>query len=385
MAQKIKSVKQKLQSGIYSNPIPFGANGINIDMANGYNLEATLGEIDVANKGNVQVQLNKHTQDIASNKASIESNDADIVGLQSRCFTIETGVSANDTAIKTNANAIANNAANIASNDADILSLQNKVSKNEADISKNTTAISNITTDITEMNNKITTNTQTITSQETSIVELDTKITTEVKKLNDSIEAIGKANSGSNADIILRLGQAETDIINHTTTINQHTADIEDLKPKVEKNIEDIQDRVTKEEAGSFVKQIDYTASTYTFVFTKYDGSTQTIELPLENIIKEGHFDEEKEEIVLVLSTGAEVRIPAASLVDDYTGKENTQIKVSVSNNTIEATLKEKSLDESYLSTDLQDKINRIEDTYSKMEVDTLFSSITKFEEVSSW
>ena len=58
MAQKIKSIKQKLANGTFSNPIPFGIDGENIDLANGYNLQQTLGTINVNNKGTVQKQLN---------------------------------------------------------------------------------------------------------------------------------------------------------------------------------------------------------------------------------------------------------------------------------------------------------------------------------------
>ena len=57
MAQKIKSMKQKLANGTYSDPIPFGANGENIDMKNGYNLENTLGEINVQTEGTIKTQL----------------------------------------------------------------------------------------------------------------------------------------------------------------------------------------------------------------------------------------------------------------------------------------------------------------------------------------
>ena len=57
MAQKVKSMKQKLANGTYSDSIPFGADGINIDLQNGYNLEATLGSVEVDTKGTVQAQL----------------------------------------------------------------------------------------------------------------------------------------------------------------------------------------------------------------------------------------------------------------------------------------------------------------------------------------
>lgn len=386
MAQTIKSVKQKLQSGVYSNPIPFGANGENVDMANGYTLEATLGTVDVANKGNIQAQLNKHTQDIAANKANIEGNDADITGLQSRCFTIETSVNANDTAIKANANAIANNAANIVSNDNDILALQNRATTNEANISKNTTAITNINTNITELDSRVTANAASIKNHTNDITDLNDKIDTNIQKLTKDIEAIGAANQGSNADIVTRLGKVETDVTNHTTSINQNTTDIADLKPKVEKNINDIQDRLLESEASSFVKDVSYDTKTYTITFTKYNDSVQTVSLPLENLIERGYFDTNTEEIVLVLSTGEEVRIPAASLVDDYQGVNTAQITTDIKDNKVTVTLKEETIDESFLTKTLQNRLDDMESiSYTKSEIDEQMSLITKFQEVQSW
>lgn len=58
MAQKIKSMKQKLSNGTYSNAIPFGADAVNVDLENGYDLETALGSIEVETKGSVQNQLN---------------------------------------------------------------------------------------------------------------------------------------------------------------------------------------------------------------------------------------------------------------------------------------------------------------------------------------
>lgn len=58
MAQKIKTVKQKLANGTYSTPIPLGADAVNIDLTSGHNLQTALGTIEVDTKGSVQTQLN---------------------------------------------------------------------------------------------------------------------------------------------------------------------------------------------------------------------------------------------------------------------------------------------------------------------------------------
>ena len=117
----------------------------------------------------------------------------------------------------------------------------------------------------------------------------------------------------------------------------------------------------------------------------KYDNSVQTIELPFENLIERGYYDTETEEIVLVLSTKEEVRIPAANLVDDYTGKDGTQIKTSVVNNIIEATIKANSIDETFLSTDIQTTLTSMKGMYTKAEIDALLAGRSEFVEIDTW
>ena len=404
MAQTIRSAKQKLASGVYSNPIPFGAEAVNVDLANGYNLEDTLGNIDVANKGAVQAQLDKHTQDIATNKANIESNDVDIINLQSRASVNEANIASNKAAIEVNedniqknAENIAMNTANIVSNDEDILSLQGRVTQNENDIAENLQAIESNDADILSLQNRVSTNETNIAKNTTDISNLDTRVTQEVETINKNIESIEGAFNGDLSGLTLRVATNETNIATNTENIASNNTDIEALKSKdielqtaiesndtdianinttLEQHTKDIADRVTKAEAAPFIKGIDYNGSTYTFTFTKYDGSTQTIELPFENLIERGYFDTETEEIVLVLSTGEEVKIPAASLVDDYTGKENEQIKVNVANNEIEAVLKTGSVAETHLDAALQERLNTIEDN---------IATRSEFVEVESW
>lgn len=76
------------------------------------------------------------------------------------------------------------------------------------------------------------------------------------------------------------------------------------------------------------------------------DGSptSQVISLPKDNFVRSGSYDSESQEIVLVVNDGdegesQEVRIPAASLVDVYTGATSQNITVNVSEgNVITAT-----------------------------------------------
>lgn len=78
-----------------------------------------------------------------------------------------------------------------------------------------------------------------------------------------------------------------------------------------------------------------------------YDAETRTITLPVQKedgtaenliialgkdlVVSSGRYDTTTQEIVLVLNNDSEVKIPAAALVDVYTGKETTTAKVTVS------------------------------------------------------
>ena len=389
MAQRVKSVKQKLANGTYSGHIPLGVDGIYVDLANGNNLETTLGNVNVSEKGNIQTQLDTQDAAITSNRLSIESNDVDIADLQ---------------------NKVALNKTNIEGNNTNIIELQNRASADEIIINNNTNAINT----------------------------LDKKIDLEVDTLNKNIASIEGAFNGDLSALVERVGNAEKDIITNETNITKNTQAIVDNKTATDTELAKklnsselvkifdsekeytenqvytvdaihalaetlttditntqntlqndintratkteletgIADKITKAEAAPFVKGIEYNGSTYTFTFTKYDNSTQTVELPLENLIERGYYDTETEEIVLVLSSGEDVRIPAASLVDDYTGKENTQIKVNVANNEIEAVLKTGSVTEEHLDAALQTRLDTIEDN---------MATRSEFVEVESW
>lgn len=382
MAQRVKSVKQKLANGTYSDSIPLGVDGIYVDLANGNNLETTLGNVSVANKGSIQDQLDSQNAAIAGNKLSIESNDADIVDLS---------------------NKIALNKASIESNDADILSLQNKVATNEENISNLDAKIdlevetinNNITSIEGAFNGDLSALVERVGNAEKDIIANETNITKNTQAIVDNkaatdIELAKKLNSSElvktfdsekeytenqvyTVNAIHELAETLTTNITNTQNTLQNDINTRATKTELETGIAD---KITKAEAAPFVKGIEYNGSTYTFTFTKYDNSTQTVELPLENLIERGYYDAETEEIVLVLSSGEDVRIPAASLVDDYTGKENTQIKVNVANNEIEAVLKTGSVTEEHLDAALQTRLDTIEDN---------MATRSEFVEVESW
>lgn len=61
--------------------------------------------------------------------------------------------------------------------------------------------------------------------------------------------------------------------------------------------------------------------------FATQDGRTVTVDFPLEDIVKNGYYDDTTEEIVLVLKNDNEIRFSASKLIDIYEG-DNVNIEV---------------------------------------------------------
>lgn len=65
-------------------------------------------------------------------------------------------------------------------------------------------------------------------------------------------------------------------------------------------------------------KDVSYNASNGVLTFTKKDNSTIQIDLPLELLIKSGHYDSSTENLVLVLANNDKINIPVSELVNEY-------------------------------------------------------------------
>ncbi len=111
---------------------------------------------------------------------------------------------------------------------------------------------------------------------------------------------------------------------------------------------------------SGFIVDSTYNQTTGVLTLTKQDGSTITIDLPVENIISSGSFDTTTNEIVLELVSGEEIRIPASSLVDTYTGGETVTVSVAVNEGVITATVKSGSITNSHLSAELSASLNEL-------------------------
>lgn len=82
MAQKVKSMKEKLD-GSFGNAIPLGANAVNIDLADGHNLQEALGTVKIEEKGNLQTQIDNVFQDNASTTIP-KANGTAAVGVEQK-------------------------------------------------------------------------------------------------------------------------------------------------------------------------------------------------------------------------------------------------------------------------------------------------------------
>ena len=60
--------------------------------------------------------------------------------------------------------------------------------------------------------------------------------------------------------------------------------------------------------------------------FTRQNGDTVSVDFPLEELVSDGYYDDETEEIVLKLANGNEIRFSASELVNIYEGDGDTVV-----------------------------------------------------------
>lgn len=71
-------------------------------------------------------------------------------------------------------------------------------------------------------------------------------------------------------------------------------------------------------------KSVSYNSTTGVLTFIKYNNTTVTIDLPLELIVTDGHYDKTKKSLVLVLANDETIEIPVSELVNEYYGDNST-------------------------------------------------------------
>ena len=85
--------------------------------------------------------------------------------------------------------------------------------------------------------------------------------------------------------------------------------EVNTLKEEIEESIATIND---------VFKDVSYNGTTGVLTFTKKDGSTKSVDLPLELLIESGYYDSATEKLILVLANHDTIEIPVSDLVNEY-------------------------------------------------------------------
>lgn len=102
------------------------------------------------------------------------------------------------------------------------------------------------------------------------------------------------------------------------------------------------------------IKDVVYDAEQARFTFVFEDGREIVVDTPLENTVTDGRYDNETLELVLVLVSGQEIRIPVAGMTKVYTGKDTATTTTTISNTgEISVAVKPGSVDAVHLSSAL--------------------------------
>lgn len=101
---RIKKLKIKKQDGTFTDYIPIGADAQNIDMNNGFSVQANIGNIDIEKDGDISTQLNEIDNEevlyyfnpqsktlINSGETNLISGECQIVKAYGKVIMIDTG------------------------------------------------------------------------------------------------------------------------------------------------------------------------------------------------------------------------------------------------------------------------------------------------------
>lgn len=107
------------------------------------------------------------------------------------------------------------------------------------------------------------------------------------------------------------------------------------------------------------IKDVVYDAGHAKFTFVFEDGREIVVDTPLENTVTDGHYDNETLELVLVLVSGQEIRIPVAGMTKVYTGKDTATATTTINDaGEVSVALKTGGVDAVHLSGALLSAIN---------------------------
>lgn len=126
------------------------------------------------------------------------------------------------------------------------------------------------------------------------------------------------------------------------------------------------------------VHEPTYDAETRTIKLPVYGGDELTINLGKDMVVTSGTYDAKEKTINLTISTGEVVKIPAAALVDVYTGGETATAKVAVSeSNVITVDVKVSAAENNILEKKGDGLYVANPDAYTKAETDAAIKKVS--------
>ena len=129
----------------------------------------------------------------------------------------------------------------------------------------------------------------------------------DIEDLKDGTQTVKKAEQDKNGNDIVTTYETKSDATNK-------------LALKADKTYVDSQDqaldgRVEDLETANMIKSYTYNPTTHVITFTHYDGSTTSMDLPLESAIVSASYDDVTQDITFVLQSGATLVVPLDDLV----------------------------------------------------------------------
>jgi len=145
-------------------------------------------------------------------------------------------------------------------------------------------------------------------------------VETSGKAVNDLLIWNGTKYVNITKESFLSALQAEVD--SHNGAIIDLQTDKEDVANKImawgtPTHIQYPSAKLVHDELKTLLKTATYNSTNGVMTFTKYDGSTITIDLPLELIIESGSYDAVDNDLVFILANGNEIRVPVDNLLTD--------------------------------------------------------------------
>lgn len=118
-----------------------------------------------------------------------------------------------------------------------------------------------------------------------------------------------------------------------------------------------LQSRLPIAEANALLRGVAIDSETGVFTFTRYDGSTFTIDTGLERVVLDMRIDPDTLDLVLTLADGTEQRVSLVPFLNLYEGAKTATVSTRVNGAAIEAHVRGGSVALSLLTPQLQDVI----------------------------